>query len=49
MKWRVGPGSGGEGGGEVRGSVALDELEAADRVPALGSLLPSIDFYERIV
>ena len=38
----------GEGGGEVRDSVALDELEAADRVPALGSLVLHFDFYGRL-
>ena len=37
-----------EDGGEVRDSVALDELEAADRVPALGSLVPHFDFYGRL-
>ena len=38
----------GEGGGEIRDSVALDELEAADRVPALGSLVLHFDFYGRL-
>lgn len=38
----------GEGGGEVRDSIALDELEAADRVPALGSLVLHFDFYGRL-
>ena len=38
----------GDGGGEVRDSVALDELEAADRVPALGSLVLHFDFYGRL-
>jgi hypothetical protein len=30
-----------ESGGEIRDSVALDEIEEADRVPALGSLSTS--------
>jgi hypothetical protein len=38
----------GEGGGEIRDSVALDELEAAERVPALGSLILHFDFYGRL-
>jgi hypothetical protein len=38
----------GESGGEIRDSVALDELEAADRVPALGSLVLHFDFYGRL-
>jgi hypothetical protein len=38
----------GEAGGEVRDAVALDELEAADRVPALGSLVLHFDFYGRL-
>jgi hypothetical protein len=38
----------GEGGGEIRESVALDELEAAERVPALGSLVLHFDFYGRL-
>ena len=38
----------GPGGGEVRDSVALDELEAAERVPALGSLVLHFDFYGRL-
>jgi hypothetical protein len=38
----------GEGGGEIRDSVALDELEAADSVPALGSLVLHFDFYGRL-
>ena len=38
----------GEGGGEIRDSVALDELEAAERVPALGSLVLHFDFYGRL-
>jgi len=33
------------GGGEIRDSVALDEVEAADCVPALGSLVLHFDFY----
>ena len=35
-------------GGEIRDSVALDELEEADRVPALGSLVLHFDFYGRL-
>jgi hypothetical protein len=38
----------GEGGGEIRDSVALDELEAAERVPALDSLVLHFDFYGRL-
>ncbi len=38
----------GEGGGEIRDSVALDELEAAEGVPALGSLVLHFDFYGRL-
>jgi hypothetical protein len=38
----------GEGGGEIRDSVALDELEAAERVPALGSIILHFDFYGRL-
>jgi hypothetical protein len=38
----------GEAGGEIRDSVALDELEAAERVPALGSLVLHFDFYGRL-
>jgi hypothetical protein len=38
----------GEVGGEIRDSVALDELEAADRVPALGSIVLHFDFYGRL-
>jgi hypothetical protein len=38
----------GDGGGEVRDSVALDELEAAERVPALGSIVLHFDFYGRL-
>jgi hypothetical protein len=38
----------GEGGGEIRDSVALDELEAAERVPALGSIVLHFDFYGRL-
>jgi hypothetical protein len=37
-----------EGGGEIRDSVALDELEAAERVPALGSIILHFDFYGRL-
>jgi hypothetical protein len=35
-------------GGEIRDSVALDELEDADRIPALGSLVLHFDFYGRL-
>jgi hypothetical protein len=35
-------------GGEIRDSVALDELEAAEGVPALGSLVLHFDFYGRL-
>jgi hypothetical protein len=35
-------------GGEIRESVALDELEAADGIPALGSLVLHFDFYGRL-
>ena len=38
----------GPGGGEVRDSVALDELEAAESVPALESLVLHFDFYGRL-
>ena len=38
----------GEGGGEIRDSVALDELESAERVPALESLVLHFDFYGRL-
>ena len=38
----------GEGGGEIRDSVALDELEAAEGVPALGSIVLHFDFYGRL-
>ena len=34
---------------EVRESVALDELEAADGLPALESLVLDFDFYGRLV
>jgi hypothetical protein len=37
-----------ESGGEIRNSVALDELEDADRIPALGSIVLHFDFYERL-
>jgi hypothetical protein len=36
----------GAGGGEIRDSVALDEL--ADDVPALGSIVLHFDFYGRL-
>ena len=35
-------------GGEIRDSVSLDELEAAEGVPALGSLVLHFDFYGRL-
>jgi hypothetical protein len=35
-------------GGEIRDSIALDELADADRVPALGSLVLHFDFYGRL-
>ena len=35
-------------GGEIRDSVALDELEEADRVPALGAIVLHFDFYGRL-
>jgi hypothetical protein len=35
-------------GGEIRDSVALDELEEADRVPALSSIVLHFDFYGRL-
>jgi hypothetical protein len=35
-------------GGEIRDSVALDELEDADRVPALASIVLHFDFYGRL-
>jgi hypothetical protein len=38
----------GDAGGEIRDSVSLDELEAADRVPALASLVLHFDFYGRL-
>jgi hypothetical protein len=38
----------GEGGGEIRESVALDELEEAERIPALESLVLHFDFYGRL-
>jgi hypothetical protein len=34
--------------GEIRDSVALDELEEADRVPALSSIVLHFDFYGRL-
>ena len=34
--------------GEIRGSVALDELEAADGIPALSSIVLHFDFYGRL-
>ena len=38
----------GRSGGEIRDSVALDELEDADGVAALGSLVLHFDFYGRL-
>jgi hypothetical protein len=35
-------------GGEIRNSVALDELDDANRIPALGSLVLHFDFYGRL-
>jgi hypothetical protein len=35
-------------GGEIRDYVALDELEAADRIPALESIVLHFDFYGRL-
>jgi len=35
-------------GGEIRDSVALDELGDADRVPALGSIVLHFDHYGRL-
>jgi hypothetical protein len=35
--------------GEIRDSVALDELEAADRIAALESLVLHFDFYGRLI
>lgn len=35
--------------GEIRDSVALDELEAADRLAALESLVLHFDFYGRLL
>ena len=37
-----------EGGGEIRDSVALDDVDDADRVPALGSIVLHFDFYGRL-
>jgi hypothetical protein len=34
--------------GEVRDSVELGELEAAERIPALGSLVLHFDYYGRL-
>jgi hypothetical protein len=34
--------------GEIRDSVTLEELEEADRVPALGSIVLHFDFYGRL-
>jgi hypothetical protein len=38
----------GSGGGEVRDSIELEELEDAGRIPALGSLVLHFDFYGRL-
>src|SRR4051794_1544529 len=38
----------GGAGGEIRDSVRLDELEAAERGPALVSLVLHFDFYGRL-
>jgi hypothetical protein len=35
-------------GGEIRDTVALDELEDADRGAALGSIVLHFDFYGRL-
>ena len=35
-------------GGEIRDSVALDDHEEADRVPALSSIVLHFDFYGRL-
>jgi ABC-type phosphate transport system substrate-binding protein len=35
-------------GGEIRNSVALDELEDAERIPALAALVLHFDFYGRL-
>jgi hypothetical protein len=35
--------------GEIRDSVSLDELEDADRIPALESLVLHFDFYGRLI
>ena len=37
-----------ESGGEIRDSVALDDHDEADRVPALGSIVLHFDFYGRL-
>jgi hypothetical protein len=37
-----------ESGGEIRNSVALDELEEVERIPALGALVLHFDFYGRL-
>jgi hypothetical protein len=34
---------------EVRHSVALDDLEAVDTIPALGGLVLDFDYYGRVV
>ena len=35
-------------GGEIRDSVALDELAESDGIPALGSIVLHFDFYGRL-
>ena len=37
-----------QAGGEIRDSVALDELEDGGGVPALGSIVLHFDFYGRL-
>lgn len=38
----------GQGGGEIRHSVALEELGDDERVPTLGSIVLHFDFYGRL-
>jgi hypothetical protein len=35
-------------GGEIRDSVALDEIDEAQQVPSLGSIVLHFDFYGRL-
>ena len=35
-------------GGEIRDAVALDELDAAEGIPALSSIVLHFDFYGRL-